>query len=838
MSRRSLPPLVLREFQREAVDALSDAALDAIAKMAAAPRERRRIARKLGCSLLEAPTGSGKTVMLARTAETVSLRAPVVWFWFAPFAGLVAQTMAALRAASPGLRVRDPVTDRVEVGTRNGDVFVATWASVAARRADARRMRVDDDGAPSLDSLVVGLRSSGFLIGAVVDEAHHSFRPGSESFRFLDGTLDPDLLMCASATPDDGDVEILRRGLDVGRFQRVSVSRTRVVADRLNKPRVKAVSFVARGAAADLLDLNEVALRKAVEQHRVLKQSLKTAGIPIVPLLLVQASSSDWTPARVQALLRGPLGFPTDAVAVHTAAEPDPDVQALANDPDVEVLVFKMAVATGFDAPRAFTLCALRPVVDPSFGLQVIGRIMRVHSLLQSRPGLPEELDTGWVFLGDPQGMPGLEGAADRIKAIRDAISIVSDGLQIYDAAVGEGGQIMLVDENGQSRMLLDPPPVARPQAAAALSAGSPDSYSEAWPDTLFGFSAPPTVNPATTMGDQVVGNVTKESPALAAGHLGPRAIAMAHRYPRRQGLIVPERLRTERMPRDPAGLLDALVRNVRFRPEDLLAVHQDSAPVERRVGDLFQRGEQSRNLEQSSISFQVARLNAHDLLSVSDYVDARQLGLRLQDALARALVEANLPVVERHVLQRALNVILVKSPTLLKDALRRAIGACAEVVDAFDLPTEWQSESSLSGSRLNLYGCMPQGLNAWEMAFADWLDRQDRVLWWTRNLPRPNARDDWSVRIVLPESGRGYYPDFIVCVEGRKQPGGIGLAETKERTETEDSAAKSRTEHREYGRALMVSYDRAADRFLRVEYAPEIGRNREVGPLRQDDLL
>ena len=467
MAPRSLAPLVLRDFQQEAVDELSAAALDAVAKMAAAPTERRRIARQIGCSLLQAPTGSGKTVMLARTAEVISQRTSTVWFWFAPFAGLVSQTVRALRRAGPGLRVRDPTKDRIDVGTRPGDVFVATWASVAAKRADARRMRQDDDTAPSLDTLVASLRASGFLIGAVVDEAHHSFKPGTESFRFFDEVLDPDLLLCARATPDDADLEMLRRGLDVGRFQRVSVSRSRVVDARLNKPRVKAVSFVARGASADLLDLNEVALRKAVEQHRVLKRLLKQAVIPIVPLLLVQASSSDWTPAKVQALLRGPLQFPADAVAVHTAAEPDPDVQALANDPDVEVLVFKMAVATGFDAPRAFTLCALRPLVDPGFGLQVIGRIMRVHPLLQSRADLDPDLDTGWVFLGDPQGMPGLERAAERIKAMRDAISIVSDGLQVYDATVGEGGRIALVGEDGQSRMVLEPP-------RAALTLGMP----------------------------------------------------------------------------------------------------------------------------------------------------------------------------------------------------------------------------------------------------------------------------------------------------------------------------------------------------------------------------
>jgi type III restriction enzyme len=149
-----------------------------------------------------------------------------------------------------------------------------------------------------------------------------------------------------------------------------------------------------------------------------------------------------------------------------------------------------------------------------------------------------------------------------------------------------------------------------------------------------------------------------------------------------------------------------------------------------------------------------------------------------------------------------------------------------------------WESDVPLIGSPLNLYGCMPPGLNTWEQRFADWLDRQEQVSWWTRNPARPTAADDWSVRIVLPDTGRGFYPDFLVSVNGRKQPGGIGLVETKERTETADSAIKSRTEHREYGRALMLRYDAIADRFIRVEYAPDVGRNREVGPLQPEDLV
>ena len=156
-------------------------------------------------------------------------------------------------------------------------------------------------------------------------------------------------------------------------------------------------------------------------------------------------------------------------------------------------------------------------------------------------------------------------------------------------------------------------------------------------------------------------------------------------------------------MPRDVTGLIEGLVRNVRFLPEHLLAVRQETAPIERREESLFDPAAQTRRIEQSTISFQLARQNAHELLSVSQYIAPKDLGLRLQASLAAALEEAGQAPVERAVLQRALNVILVQSPNLLKEALRRAMGACAEVVDAHDLPAAWDSPVTLSVSTRNL---------------------------------------------------------------------------------------------------------------------------------------
>ena len=49
-------------------------------------------------AVLRAPTGSGKTFMIARAIESVSLSVPTVWFWFVPFTNLVQQTESALAA--------------------------------------------------------------------------------------------------------------------------------------------------------------------------------------------------------------------------------------------------------------------------------------------------------------------------------------------------------------------------------------------------------------------------------------------------------------------------------------------------------------------------------------------------------------------------------------------------------------------------------------------------------------------------------------------------------------------------------------------------------------------
>ena len=53
--------------------------------------------------------------------------------------------------------------------------------------------------------------------------------------------------------------------------------------------------------------------------------------------------------------------------------EIDHDLRSVAIDERKEVLIFKVTVALGFAAPRAFTLVSMRGAKDTDFGIQVVG---------------------------------------------------------------------------------------------------------------------------------------------------------------------------------------------------------------------------------------------------------------------------------------------------------------------------------------------------------------------------------------------------------------------------------------------------------------------------------
>jgi superfamily II DNA or RNA helicase len=363
----------------------------------------------------------------------------------------VDQASIELKKKFGGLRVRDIQGDRLAMGTRSGDVFVSTWASVAANNEKARRLRRDGDLSLSLDSLIPSLRELGFHIGVVVDEAHHTFGSATEAVRFYTEVMQPEFTLLITATPDDTDVEKFKRTTGIAELHRITVSRQDAVDAGMIKSGIKSVAYLAPDEQKALVDFQMAALTDAKSVHERIKLELKSAGINLMPLMLVQVATTEKDDDVAQArenLKR--LGFREEAIASYTSKEPSDDLLAVALDETKEVLIFKMAVALGFDAPRAFTLVSMRGAKDRDFGIQVVGRILRVHRSLQGRE-VPEMLRNGYVFLADAENQTGLTGAADKINSIHTGLSAISPYTMLVNIA-GQN-QVQIV-QNGQSTML------------------------------------------------------------------------------------------------------------------------------------------------------------------------------------------------------------------------------------------------------------------------------------------------------------------------------------------------------------------------------------------------
>lgn len=832
----------LKPFQKERADAIMEVFANTAAKIARAPSKRHAIALAQGVILFRAPTGSGKTLTMGRALEGLVGQLPTktVWFWFAPFSGLVTQTEEALAAQCPALRIRDLKLDRVADLSRDGDVFVSTWAMVATDKKENRIVRQDGEEMPSVDTLLGWLRASGWHVGVVVDEAHVNFGTSAkQAAAFYLHTLKPDFTLLATATPKDAALDTFREQAGMGKVNRIEVSRQEAVEAGLNKVGVKAVYFRASQKDEALLDMDEVALEAGLRRNAAVKGALAAMEVSLTPLMLVQVEDAkrgtDDPVERVREFLIA-QGVPPQAIAVHTSGQPDPFFHSLAYDESKEVLIFKVAVATGFDAPRAWTLVSLRPTQGPEFGQQIIGRIMRVHPRVQRWHGGHPLLDFGYVFLSNPDQQAGLREAAGQLKALADSIETVTDNVVIFEAGSGieavltpERGfiDVLDVEQKGQHDDGLGPTPSThvsgvisdqnRLRAAALSVQGALDS----WVGSGWEVAVPPQAQYRASASG---GQQRREDSWIA--------------YRLRADIEFPKKLCREVMPADMDGLVQCIGNRIAFGDAVVNLVMRTAGKVMVTEADVFgsdiERHEEKFALSNAKIS-QQAQLS----FRFNDSIDERELKPVLLERLRREIDKRDWAMPSESDLRRAIDLVGMTMPHLLHSACRECMASAVEVRQDEPIPETYYGPPNLEPAARSLYSVFPHDLNREERAFAELIDADDTntVLWWLRNVE--NAR--WAVTIVLP-NGKRHFPDFVIGIDGRKTQNSIALVETKDDGETgrlfsKANTDKVRSDHSRYGSALMVYRDSEGN-WARVEYRPDIKTHVPAGAFSVRELV
>jgi type III restriction enzyme len=798
----------LVDFQSDAVGALAATIMRVAEHIDEAPEKRRTIALETGAMLLQAPTGSGKTLMLGRTIEKVvgKLSMKCVWFWFAPYSGLVDQTREALEAQCPGLRLRDVASDRTASGLRDGDVFVQTWGAVAANNANARLVRRTREDALSLDDMLATLRADGVAVGVVIDEAHLNFGVSAKAAAsfYLD-VLQPDFTLLATATPNDEKLKTFEESAKVKVQSRVVIDRECVVQAGLNKCGLMLGYLKLNPGDESLIDFEQATLHAGWTQHRAICDRLEEKAIGVVPLMLVQVEDQtqggEDPVERVKAKLLEIPGVRTEAIAVHTSGQPDADFHMMAYDHSKEILIFKVAVATGFDAPRAWTLVSVRPNRGAGFGLQIVGRIMRVHPLVRPLHGNDALLDRGYVFLTDPDMQQGLSAAVDELKAVRQSMALLSDQLDVVEWGNAPSTMAFLSDVHTLTARAPIPPANHQERQArldVLINEGIIDDSVRGMPEA--------EVVRAIVAGEAA--RLAVQTPLFS--NLPEHAVPAAPKpqkltpYQLKRELGIPAALWQEhplnyRELSDPTFLHD--VANAFCAGSAMVGkLGQSMSRAAISLRDLFNEGddrEVSFNLKLSNT--RVAE-RAQMALELNDSIDPRQLERALIAALRNRADEGGYAYTDTD-LRRTVHLAVMREQDTLLAAIKTEQSKRARLENLELIPETHFDFEDVTPAEKASHGVFPSRMNRPERKFAELLDadKTGTVLWWLRN----PENEKWATRMMLP-TGHRFFPDFAVGIKARTTADGIALVEIKDdgedgRLHSDKNRTKIQVQHREY---------------------------------------
>jgi type III restriction enzyme len=331
--------------------------------------------------IFKAPTGSGKTIMTAeflkQLVDDKEIKTPLAFIWTAP-RKLHHQSKKKLEKYyedSRALECSDfeNLTDK-QIG--ENEILFLNWESI--NKKDKNTIVKENEKEFYLGKIIENTKEEGREIVLIIDESHQ--HATSESSRDFIGDIAPRLTIEVSATPviqsPDEIVSVPLEDVKMEGMIKKSVILNANFKNILSGDSLK----TALADGTDIMVLEE-ALKKRAEIAKVYEEE----KININPLLLVQlpdrkTQQEDRIKDEVVRYLKDKHGITTEngKLAIYLSEEKENLENIAKNDQETEVLIFKQAIALGWDCPRAQILVLFRDWKSLTFSVQTVGRIMRM----------------------------------------------------------------------------------------------------------------------------------------------------------------------------------------------------------------------------------------------------------------------------------------------------------------------------------------------------------------------------------------------------------------------------------------------------------------------------
>lgn len=351
--------------------------------------------------IFKSPTGSGKTIMIAEYLKTlVDFRHDSKSFsfiWTAP-RKLHTQSKEKLEKHYIDSKALKCVTfgDLSDRMIGENEILFLNWESI--NREDNIYYRENEQDF-YLEKVIDNTIDEGRIIVLIIDESHHT--AGAENTQGLIALINARLTVEVSATPKiSGDEtvtvyrqkvveeEMIKKGIVINPDFRDAI------LERLTNGDLKVISSAKEST-------NEFVIRNALEKREELKNHFVAEGNNVNPLMLIQLPNRRRKNIDIKEeiidILRDThsITIENDRLAIYLADDKENLAAITKNDSHVDVMIFKQAIALGWDCPRASILTLFRDWKNIVFSIQTVGRIMRMPELKHYSA---EALNIGYIY--------------------------------------------------------------------------------------------------------------------------------------------------------------------------------------------------------------------------------------------------------------------------------------------------------------------------------------------------------------------------------------------------------------------------------------------------------
>lgn len=341
--------------------------------------------------IFKAPTGAGKTVMMAEFLRCLDdnyhFHEDKAYIWVS-FGGddSYMQSKNKLHTyfnEGTDMFLKD-VSNLSDGKLFKNNIFFINWSKIKGTDKESKKLRKPTEYTGSelgvFDEYIKSTKKERELV-LIIDEAHTE-TDTTLANEVID-LINPRIIIKVTATPKDipSASDIVRKKAGY-----VEAFEDEVIASGLIKEKIIIQTeedinkLSGKGLSEDEIML-ELAFNKRIE----LKKLYNDLGLEINPLVMIQLPSDFKEKEKVAANQKDIVlsylkdkGVKDDEIAIWLSNEKKNLEFIEKNNSNVNFLIFKVAPATGWDCPRADILVMFREITSPTFQTQIIGRIKRM----------------------------------------------------------------------------------------------------------------------------------------------------------------------------------------------------------------------------------------------------------------------------------------------------------------------------------------------------------------------------------------------------------------------------------------------------------------------------